>query len=463
MSVMNNDLVVMKVVEEYLRQNPSSRVLYDRARGLLPGGSTRNVLYYPPFPLYMAAGKGSRIFDVDGNERIDFNFNNTTLILGHNHPRVLEAVREQLGRGTVLGAPSEVELKLAEELLGRLKEADLIRFTPSGTEANMQAIMLARCYTGKMRIAKFEGAYHGSWDTVDISVSPPLSLAGPDSEPRPVPQHDGIPRGVLENTIILPYNDPEASEALIKRHRDDLAAVIVEPVQRDIPPKPGFLQSIRELTERLGILLIFDEVISFRLSPGGAQRLYGVVPDITTLGKIIGGGFPVGAYASTEDVMEPLNIPRSEFPELKPSRLGYSGTFNAHPIAMAAGLAVMRELTPPTYKMLEGLGDAMREGLRRILEEEGIAAHVDGVGSLFNITWTGEKVVDYRTASSGDRALERIFSLDLMNRGVYLRAHPNVSTATTEKDIERALEAMRLSIKELRPIIQERAPNLIIR
>ncbi len=402
----------------------------------------------------MAAGKGSRIFDVDGNERIDFN--NTTLILGHNHPRVLEAVREQLGRGTVLGTPSEVELKLTE-----VKGADMIRFTPSGTEVNMQAIMLARCYTGK--IAKYEGAYHGSWDTVDISVSPPLGLAGPDSEPSSVPQHNGNPRGVLENTLILPYNDAEVSETLIRRHRDELAAIIVEPVQRDIPPKPGFLQSIRELTEQLGILLIFDEVISFRLSLGGAQRLYGVVPDITTLGKIIGGGFPIGAYTSTEDVMEPLIIPQSEFPALKLPKMGYSGTFNAHPIAMAAGLAVMRELTPSAYKMLEDLGEGMREGLRRIMEEEGVAAHADGVGSLFNITWTGEKVVDYRTASSGDRVLECIFSLDLMNRGIYIRAHPNFSTATTREEIERALEAVWLSIKELKPIIKERAPHLIMR
>ena len=346
----------MGILEEYAKQNPGSKAAYERARRVLPSGCTRTVLHWPPFPLCLRAGRGTRLWDVDGNERIDYNFNNTTLILGHNHPRVMEAAEEQLARGTVLGAPTEAEPALAEELLRRLRGAERVRFTPSGTEANMQAIRAARSHTGKDLVAKCEGAYHGSWDAMDISVAPPLDKAGPRQAPRSVRQHEGIPEGVLENTLIIPFNNAEAAEAVIEAHRDELAAVILEPVQRDIPPEPGFLESIKETTERHGIVLIFDEVISFRLSPGGAQKLYGVYPDITSMGKIIGGGFPVGAYASTEEVMEPLDIPAATLPEIKGPRVGFSGTFNAHPLSMTAGLTVMKEMKPEVYDRLADLG-----------------------------------------------------------------------------------------------------------
>jgi glutamate-1-semialdehyde 2,1-aminomutase len=291
---------------------------------------------------------------------------------------------------------------------------------------------------------------------MDVSVSPPVEKAGPAKVPRTLRQHEGIPQGVLDNILILPFNDAEACEALIKKHREELVAVILEPVQRDTPPKPGFLEAIREVTSRYGILLIFDEVISFRLSPGGAQRLYGVKPDITTMGKIIGGGFPVGAYASTDEIMKPLAIPESTFPELKSARLGFSGTFNAHPVTMAAGLAAMKELTPSVYERLDEVGGKMRENLASILEEERLGFHAGGVGSFFHINWTEEEIVDYRTAAKEDRILSRCFSLDLMNRGLYLWGHPNVSAATSVEDVDEAIEAIRGSVKALKPIIDER-------
>jgi glutamate-1-semialdehyde 2,1-aminomutase len=402
----------------------------------------------------MARGLGSRLWDVDGNERIDFNYNNTTLILGHNHPKVVKAIRDQLENGTVLGAPTEAEVELAEELTRRLG-TDKLRFTPSGTEANLQAVRLARSYTGRDLVAKCEGAYHGSWDSMDVSVAPPVEKAGPAEAPYTLRQHEGIPQGVLDNILILPFNDAEACEALLKRRGKELAAVILEPVQRDMPPKPGFLEAIREATSRYGILLIFDEVISFRLSPGGAQRLYGVKPDITTMGKIIGGGFPVGAYASTDEIVEPLMIPRSTFPELKSARLGFSGTFNAHPVTMAAGLAVMKELTPTVYKRLDDAGERMRRGLASIIEGEGLAFHAGGVGSFFHVNWTAEEVVDYRSSVGEDRMLSRCFSLDLMNKGVYLWGHPNVSAATSVEDANRALEAMEEGFRALRSLTKE--------
>ena len=444
----------MDVLERFVAQNPTSKRLYEKACRYLPSGSSRNVLTYPPFPVYMIRGLGSRLWDVDGNERIDFNYNNTTLILGHNHPKVAKAIRDQLENGTVLGAPTEAEVKLAEELTRRLG-AEKLRFTPSGTEANLQAVRLARSTTGKDLVAKCEGAYHGSWDSMDVSVSPPVEKAGPANAPYTLRQHEGIPQGVLDNILILPFNDAEACEALIKRHGEELAAVILEPVQRDTPPKPGFLEAVREVTARYGILLIFDEVISFRLSPGGAQRLYGVKPDITTMGKIIGGGFPVGAYASTDEIVEPLMIPRSTFPELKSARLGFSGTFNAHPVTMAAGHAVMKELTPTIYGRLDEAGERMRGGLASIIEGEGLGFHAGGVGSFFHVNWTAEEVVDYRSSVREDRMLSRCFSLDLMNRGLYLWGHPNVSAATSVEDMDRALEAIEEGFRALRPLTKE--------
>ncbi len=439
----------MDILKDYIRLNPRSKDLYEKACRSLPSGCTRNVLYTPPFPVYMTRGEKARLYDVDGNERIDFNFNNTTLILGHNHPKVLRAAREQLERGTVLGAPTEPEVALAEEILSRI-EAERLRFTPSGTEANIQAIRLARSYMRREKIAKCEGAYHGSWDSVDISVAPPLEKAGSEKAPNAVPQNEGVPNGVLENTLIIPFNDSEAAEEIIKRNKNELAAVILEPVQRDMPPKPGFLKALREITKRYGILLIFDEVISFRLSPGGAQRFYHVDPDITTMGKIIGGGFPVGAYASTEEIMEPLMIPKSEFPSVKQARLGFSGTFNAHPVTMAAGLAALTELKPAVYDEMDKVAEAMRKGLKSLLGDRRLGYQVGGVGSFFHIDWTKDEVVNYRTAATEDRELSRRFSTELMNRGVFLWGHPNVSAVTTRKDVELALEAVGKTLDDVK-------------
>jgi glutamate-1-semialdehyde 2,1-aminomutase len=435
----------MNIVEEYKRQNPGSCVALERARRCLPGGCTRTVLFWPPFPLCLAAGSGACVWDVDGNKRIDFNFNNTTLIMGHNHPKIVEATRDQLEKGTVLGAPTEAEPMLAEELVGRLEGAERVRFTPSGTEANMQAIRVARAYTRREKIVMCEGAYHGSWDAV--------SQGGLDA---------GVPRGVAENTLFTPFNDADAAEALVNERCDEIAAFIVEPTQRDMTPRTEFLEAVREATERHGVLLVFDEVISFRLSPGGAQKLYGVTPDITTMGKTIGGGFPVGAYVSTEEIMGPLMIPKVALPEIGLPRLGFSGTFNAHPVSMAAGLAVMKEMRPPVYERMAGFGGSMREGLRSVLGEAGMRAHVGGVGSLFHVIWTDREVVDYETAATGDPVLARYFSLGMMNRGAFVLGHPNVSAVTTEKDVNSALEAARATIDNMKPIVRERAPHLLM-
>jgi len=434
----------MRILEDYRAQNHGSLRAWEEASRFLPSGNTRSALFWQPFPLCLRRGEGSRNWDVDGNERIDFNFNNTSLILGHNHPKVVEAAKAQWEKGTVLGAPTETEPKLAEELTSRLRGADRVRFTPSGTEANMQAVRVARAYSRRPLLAKCLGAYHGSWDAVPLT---------PDSV--------GIPQDIKDCTVYFPYNDAEAAEETIKKHRDKLAAVIVEPTMRDMTPKPGFLQTVREAAEDNDILLIFDEVISFRLSHGGAQALYGVTPDMTTMGKIIGGGFPVGAYAATEEVMSPLSIPGVELPETASPTLSFSGTFNAHPLAMAAGLTVMKEMKPGVYEKMAKMGDEMRNGLRDVLAGKGVEAHVGGVGSLFSVAWTDREVMDHETSRTADRALFNVFNLGMMNRGVFILGHPNVSAVQTEEDLRKALMAAEETVTEMKPLIRERAPHLL--
>jgi glutamate-1-semialdehyde 2,1-aminomutase len=434
----------MNIIEKYFEQNEKSRQQFEEAKKFLPSGNTRSALYWPPFPVYLDKGRSNTVYDIDGNKRIDFNYNNTTLIHGHNHPDVMRAAQAQIKNGTVLGTPTEAEVKLAEELTSRLQGADRIRFTPSGTEANMQAIRLARAYTGKPIIAKCMGAYHGSWDAVPLT-----------------PDTVGIPDGVEKNTIYFPYNNSVEAEKKIKKHSENLAAVIVEPTMRDMTPEPGFLETIREVTENTDILLIFDEVISFRLSHGGAQEYYGVTPDITTLGKIIGGGFPVGAYASTEEIFKPMMIPQKELPEVSFPELGFSGTFNAHPVSMAAGLAVLRMLRPSVYDELERMGHQIRTGLKKALEEEEVLAHIGGAGSLFHINWTDKEVKNHNSSKTGDRALHHYFNLGMMNRGVFILGHPNISTAQTPSDINYLVNSAQETIEEMKPLIEKKTPHLL--
>ncbi len=434
----------MRILEDYHAQNHGSLRAWEEASKYLPSGNTRSALFWQPFPLCLRRGEGSHNWDVDGNERIDFNFNNTSLIMGHNHPKVVEAAKAQWEKGTVLGAPTETEPKLAEEITSRLGGADRVRFTPSGTEANMQAVRVARAYSQRPLLAKCLGAYHGSWDAVPLT-----------------PGSVGIPQDVKDCTVYFPYNDAEAAEETIKKHRDKLAAVIVEPTMRDMTPKPGFLQTVREAAEDNDILLIFDEVISFRLSHGGAQALYGVTPDMTTMGKIIGGGFPVGAYAAMEEVMSPLSIPGVELPETASPMLSFSGTFNAHPLAMTAGLTVMKEMKPGVYERMAKMGDEMRNGLRDALAGEGVEAHVGGVGSLFSVAWTDREVMDHETSRTADRALFNVFNLGMMNRGVFILGHPNVSAVQTEEDLKKALMAAEETVAEMKPLIRERTPHLL--
>ncbi len=432
---------LQELIGDYQAKTPRSRALFEEARRVLPGGNTRTTIFIDPYPFYAVRGVGPRIWDADGHERLDFNGNYTSLILGHAPPAVVAAVQDAAARGLSFPAPSEHELRLAERLTERVPSCDQVRFANSGTEATMLAIRGARAFTGRQKIAKFEGSYHGTHDWVQVSITPPVEGAGSRRRPKPVAAGAGVPDAVLKNVVVLPWNDEAGALGLIEKHARDLAAVICEPVQGAagiIPPAPGFLAALRAATSRLGIVLIFDEVITFRLGPGGAQALFGVTPDMTTFGKIIGGGLPVGAFGGRADVMAVFD-PRGGKP-----RVAQGGTFNANPLTMAAGLATLTALTPDVYAELDRLGRSLRDKVSGLFRARKVKAQVTGVGSLFCLHWTPKRIVDFRSSRPVDPEQPLRTYIGLLNEGILLsqRGMGAVSTAMHDGEIERFVDAL---------------------
>lgn len=399
----------MAVIDDYLARTPRSRGLFERATGSLPGGSTRTTVYTAPYPPYIESGEGLRITDVDGNVYCDFLGNYTSLILGHAYPSVVAAVEAQVRRGSAFAAPTEIEIELAEEIRRRVPSVERLRFTSSGTEATMFAIRAARAFTGRPLIAKFEGSYHGTHDGV---------MAGTI----------GVPDVMSGLVIELPWGDPDKVERALRGRERDLAAIIIEPVQGAGGIRAAgaeFLSFLRSFTERLGALLILDEIISFRVAPGGAQERFGVRPDLTTLGKIIGGGYPLAAFGGRADVMQIFDARRS-------GAVSHGGTFNGNPVAAAAGLTTLRELTPEAYARLDRLGERLRARVAATIERDGLDARVNAVGSLVQV-WSGDGVSATATGVAGAPAL----FLGLLLEGFYLapRGMGAIPTIATEADV----------------------------
>jgi len=420
-----------------------SQQLYAEARRYLPGGVDSPVRAFKAVggePLFMARARGSRIFDADGSEYIDYVGSWGPMILGHAHPQVVAAVREALEHGTSFGAPTERETVLARLICEALPSMDMIRFVNSGTEAAMSALRLARAFTGRDKVAKFAGCYHGHADGL-------LAEAGSGVATLGIPGSPGVPAATAGDTLVAPYNDIEAVGRIFERYPGEIAAVIVEPVAANmgvVPPLPGFLEGLRRLTTDHGALLVFDEVITgFRLGYGGAQGLFGIGPDLTCLGKVIGGGLPVGAYGGRRDVMEMI----------APSGQVYqAGTLSGNPLAMAAGIETIRMLAQPeVYPRLENAGAALERGVMGALAKAKVPAQVSRMGSLLTVFFTQQRVVDYASASRADTAAFAVFHRAMLSRGIYWPPSQFeaafVSTAHTIEDIRLTVEAIEGALK----------------
>ena len=434
-------------IDRFVQSTPVSQGKQAEAEKYLPGGSSRGTAFFDPYPHFIERGEGHYIYDADGNRLLDFMINATSLILGHAHPDVTAAIQEQASRGTAFTGPTDPQVRLAKILTERVPSLDLIRFTNSGTEGTMMAIRAARAYTGRQKIAKFEGGYHGAHEYVSVSVRPPLEKLDP-SGPTPIAEHPGLPDSILEQVIVLPYNDLDWCERVLRENASELACLIMEPVVSSFGYLPGdveFLRGLRDLTTELGIVLIYDEVQSFRIAPGGAQETLGVIPDMTSFGKIIGGGTPVGAFGGRADIME-LFDPTSG------AAIPHAGTFNANPVTMAAGEVVMNHLTPEVYDRMNALGGELRAKLSAVFDEFEIPAQVTGIGSLFGIHFTSEQIRDYRSVVHSDQTMRKALFTGLLNEGILLQTGTAgaMNSLTTTDDIDSLVDATRRVVERVR-------------
>lgn len=422
-------------------QNTQSYALAERARRVFAGGSTRLLAWIDPYPIYLSSGEGAYVHDVDGNPYFDLTNNFASLIHGHAHPRIVAAVTERVAQGTCFTLPTPTDVELAELLLERLEGADKIRFLNSGTEAVMMAIRAARAHTGRPMIAKAEGAYHGMYDHAEVSLD-----SNPDTwgqTPKSVSYSHGTPEAVLADTLILPFNDVEGAEAALREHADRLAGVLIDPVPATcgmIPATPEYLAMLRRLCDEFGAVLIFDEVVSFRYGYHGAQGVFGGDPDLTTIAKIIGGGFPVGAIAGKAEMMAVFD--HSHGKPLAPA----SGTFSANPVSMVAGKTSMDMLDPAAFAHLQALGDHARGAIEQAIRDSGFQGQVTGVGSNFLVHPHVRHITDYRSAWRAPAEHERMKAIQhgLLKQGVFLAANGSgfISTATTTKDLDHFGEAL---------------------
>ena len=434
------------LIRSYVERCGRSKALFEQAHRSMPGGNTRTGVHFSPFPMYLERGEGAFVHDVDGNVLLDFMNNNTALILGHSHPVVVEAVREQASRGTGFNRPTELEVEMAEVLCGRVPSLEQVRFCNSGTEAIICALRAAKAHTGRSKIAKFEGAYHGSGEYAQISHMPPLGPAlGPADRPRSVPSSPGVSKAMIGDVVVLPFNDSIACEAIIDRHAEELAALIVDPISTGAGftlPRDGFLGQLRALTEDAGIMLVFDEVISLRVRPGGAQEYYDVRPDLTCMGKIIAGGLPGGAFGGHADIMAHFD------PQATP-RILQAGTFNANPLTMAAGMATLRLCDGDALRHMEALTRKLESGLNRAFREQGIEARCTSIGSLFRIHFLPERPKNYREAARDDDLMQQWLFFWLLSEGIHLSQGGALSLPMDEGHIERLVSSVRKGLKSM--------------
>jgi glutamate-1-semialdehyde 2,1-aminomutase len=439
-------------LDRFVSRTKASRDLYEKAVRVIPGGISANAKFAPPYPLFMHRGSGSRITDVDGNVYVDYCMGYGPLILGHGHPDVMKAVQSLLEEhGTYFfGTPTTMELKLAEKLCDLVPCAEMVRFTNSGNEATLAAARLARAYTKREKIARFEGHYHGWNDFACISYNPPLDMVGPRDGPNSVPQSAGLAPGTAEKTVVLQFNDTETLEKQIRQHKDQLAGVIIEPVSKAfLAAEPEFMKALRELTTKYGIVLIFDEVITgMRLGLAGAQGHYGVKPDLVAMGKAISGGFTMGAFAGSKDIMKLVSPTETD-----ERRIFHSGTFNGHPAAMVAGLKTIEILeTTDALQRANGAAQAIRNGLKEIATDRHVEAQSFGVASTFHILFTKNEVKCHRDVLASDMNKLLAYDYGMWSKGIFLipRHAGYTSAVHTKEDVEKTLQVADQVIRELK-------------
>jgi glutamate-1-semialdehyde 2,1-aminomutase len=436
-------------MSHYPDDQSTSATLFERACRVLPGGNSRLTIAQSPYPLYAASGRGAYVTDVDGVERIDFFNNATSLQHGHCHPTIVAAVTEQLGRLAAIGMATEPEIQLAELICDRVASVEQIRFTNTGTEATLHAVRASRAYTGRTKIAKCEGGYHGAFDTVEASFAPTPENWG-ERDPTAVPYAKGTPRSVLNEVVIFPFNDVDALERIVAPEAHDVAALIVDPFPSAIglaAPRPGYLSALREFTKRHGIVLIFDEVVAFRLGYHGAQGVFDVAADLTAFGKTIGGGLPVGAVGGRSEIMAVFDA-RDGRPALP-----HAGTFNANPLTMTAGRVALEMMTRSEFDRVNALGESARHALKQAARIANAPCQITGSGSLLMMHLHERPVVDYRSAyrDADENALHRQLHRYLLNHGILTSqlGLVAVSTPMTVAEIDRLAETVLGALREI--------------
>ena len=436
-----------------ISQFSRSFALYEEAKRHIPSGASSNVRVHAhdPFPILFRKGLGSRVWDVDDNEYVDLLSSYGAVVLGHSHPAIVNAINEQIQSGTMLGTTTELEVEVAKKIQSAVPAAELVSFTNTGTEATMEAIRIARAFTGRDTILKFEGHYHGHHDYVLFSVESPSVVAGLEQSPSKLPYYPGIPDEISRTVVVAPWNDLVALERILKRNANDLAAIITEPVMGSagiIPPKDDYLKSVRELADKYDVLLIFDEVLTgFRIAPGGAQEFYGVKADLACYAKALGGGTPIAAVAGRQDVMGMIG----------PGKIGYGGTYNGNSLCLAAANATLDELLKDdgaSFRHMHLTGAEIVEGLRDLMtryDQDGI---VQGIGPMFQLYFTeAKKILSYRHTLQTNFDKFRDFRDLMLHRGVYL--HPDgtermmITTAHKNDDVDRVLSAAEDSLGEI--------------
>jgi len=446
---MDTEKIKKDVIQRYIERTEKSKIHNEKAKKFLPGGDTRSIGYYSPYPIFAKEGKGACLYDSDGNEYLDFVNNMTSLVHGHVHPHITEALRKQLEKGVVHGIPVETKYKLAEQICKRVPSIESVRFNNTGSEATLFAMRAARGFTGKEKFIKIDGGYHGNHDFGQVNLFPDMATKG---LPRPYVAK-GISSTVLKDILVTPFNDLDTTEKLLKENKGEIAAIMVEPVLGTgggVPGSKEYLQGLRQLADQYDTLLIFDEIITFRLHEGGYQTMMDVKPDLTTLGKVIGGGFPVGAFGGRKDIMD-------MFDPTKPDSMTHSGTFTGNAMAMTAGSAALEIFGQKEIDELNKLGGVFANGLQQAFTDTGVTGQVRGIGSLAMVYFSSKEIktakeVVLEVMQYGE--LLKFFHLEMMNRGIYFlhRGMFSLTTPMTEADINRTTKIFKETLEMLKPL-----------